>query len=225
MLTTIFLISLFPVEGQQVEIRSEIGIGTYSMSDFKGLLEQSVLNSPIGLKTTQKFPAYAFYGVDAICSVSSKLGLGISTGFYSTGGRNDYSDYSGSYREDILVQSINLGLLASYKSSFGSNFFYNVELTSGIKFSDISNVNDFKISDYHESSSYDFKSKGWWLEPKLSIGRKIFRDLSCSAFVGYEYNLKSKLESDDINTSESSTKIDWSGIRGCLGIAYSFSFK
>src|ERR1035437_4041929 len=169
--TILFSISLLIVNGQQIEIRPGFGYGTYSMSELKELLQQSVSQSLIGIKTTDNFPAFVFYALDVIQPVSSKFGMGITTGFYSTGGRNNITDYSGSYSEEIRVRSLNLGLLASYRDSIDKNFFFNIEIASGIKLSNVSIKNVLKLTDYQDGTSYDFQSKGIWIEPQIRVGR------------------------------------------------------
>ena len=171
--------------GQQTEFRPRIGVGNYSMSGLKGMLQESVKSLPFDLKTTENFPTYVFYGMDMIHCVTPNFGMGITSGFYSTGGRNHYADYSGSYREDFLVNSINIGLLATNKDTLGAGFFYTIEFASGIKFSSISIEQDLKLSDYQEDTKTDLSSKGLWIEPQIRFGRNLFPDFSCSLFVGY----------------------------------------
>lgn len=223
--TPLFLFCLLLANGQQIEIRPAIAIGTYSMSDLKGLLKQSVSRSVVALKTTENFPKYVFYGLDVIQSVTSKFGLGISTGFYSTGGRNHYADYSGSYREEIQVNSVNMGLLASYRDSLVNNFFYNMEVASGIKLSNISIEDELKLSDFEEGSTHDFRSTGWWIEPQIRVGRHFFGNFSCAAFVRYEFNLKSKIISKENNEIYLTGKIDWSGIRTGISASYTLQYR
>lgn len=216
----LFFAGLQTVFSQQIEFRPQIGIGTYAMSDLKGLLKESVTTSQIGLKTTENFPAYAFYSLDVIYSISPKFGLGVTSGFYSTGGRNHIADYSGSYREDIKVNAINVGLLASFKDTLTSCFFYGIELGSGIKFSNMSVESDLNVNDYNEQTSYDLRSRGWWIEPQLRFGRTFFSKITSSLFGGYEFNLKSSLKLKENSQNSSTAKIDWSGIR--LGISLSY---
>lgn len=220
----LLIAGLQAVYGQQIEFRSKIGIGTYSMADLKGLLKQSVSSSPIGLKTTENFPAYVFYGLDVVHLVSPKFGFGISSGFYSTGGRNHIADYSGSYRDDIMVKAVNLGLLVSFKDTLTSHFFYGIELGSGIKFSDISSENELDLLGHNERNDYDFRSKGWWIEPQLRFGRTFLNKFTCMAFAGYEFNLKSKLKPKGNEQYSSVAKIDWSGIRAGVSISYKLDY-
>ncbi len=190
------------------------------MSDLKGTLKTAASLSEIDVKTTDKFPAYIFYGLDAIQPLNSKINFGISSGFYSTGGRNHYADYSGFYRDDILVNSLNLGVLFSYKGALNQEMFCNFQLASGIKFSNIKFQNELKVFDYQNSSSDDFRSEGWWIEPQFRIEKEISKNFAISAFVAYEYNLKSKITSKENGLYQLSPKIDWSGFRSGLSFSY-----
>lgn len=220
----LFFAGLQTVFSQQIEFRPQIGVGTYAMSDLKGLLKESVTSSQIGLKTTENFPAYVFYSLDVIHSISPKFGLGVTSGFYSTGGRNHIADYSGSYREDIKVNAVNAGLLASFKDTLISHFFYGIELGSGVKFSNVSIESDLNVSDYNEQNSYDFRSLGWWIEPQLRFGRTFFSKFTCSLFGGYEFNLKSSLKPKGNSQNRSTAKIDWSGIRAGVSLSYKLGY-
>jgi hypothetical protein len=224
-LLTIILVISTCLGYSQIEIRPSVGVGTYSMTNLKEVLNQAALESGLGLKTTESFPAYTYFGFDVIQTMNKRFGLGISSGFYSTGGRNHYADYSGSYREDIMVNSWNVGLLGSFKDTLNGNLIYGLELASGIKFSNIKFESELNVFDHMEKSSNDFQNKGWWMEPQIRIGQKFYKGLTCSAFIGYEFKLKSKLIFKEINQNSSLEKINWSGIRAGLSAAYSFAIK
>lgn len=211
--------ALLTARGQATEFRAEAGIGTYSMSDLKTLLAQSVKYSSLGIKTTEDFPSYVFYGVDIIQYVSPKVGVGIASGFYSTGGRNHLADYSGSFREDIKVNSVNLGLLTCYKEPLGNHFFGQLEVSSGIKFSNILIEDELRLYETTQDTSYDCRSEGWWIKPQIRIGRT-FKSISIAAFAGYEYNLKSKIKLRQNPDYTLNPKIDWSGLRAGISISY-----
>lgn len=219
-LSAIFLsAALLTAKGQETEFRAETGIGTYSMSALKSLLDQSIKYSPLPIKTTDDFPAYVFYGLDVIRYVTPKVGVGISSGFYSTGGRNHLADYSGSFREDIKVNSINLGLLTCYKEPLGNQFFAQMEVSSGIKFSNILIEDELRLYETVQDTSLDCRSEGWWIKPQISIGRT-FKCFTIAAFTGYEYNLKSKIKLRENPNINMNPKIDWSGIRAGISISF-----
>lgn len=219
-LSMLFCMALLHLKGQQFEFRPSLGVGNYSMSDFKDLLRQSVTNSPFNLKTTEDFPPYYFYELDFIYYPKHHFGIGLSTGLFSTAGRNHYADYSGSFREDINVLAANAGLLASYKSSIGKNYFCQLEVASGIKYSDLSTEDEFILGEFKQENLHNYWSWGWWIEPQFRIGRTFLNKYTCSFFAGYEYNLESKLKEDAIIDTDYWTNIDWSGIRA--GISLSF---
>lgn len=210
---------LLTARGQGLEFRAESGIGTYSMSALKTLLDQSIKYSPLKLKTTEDFPAYVFYGLDVIQYVSPEVGVGISSGFYSTGARNHLADYSGSFRKDILVNSVNLGLLTSYKKPLGNQLFAQMEISSGIKFSNILIEDELRLYETIQDTSLDCRSEGWWIKPQIRVGRT-FQNFTIAAFGGYEYNLKSKIKLRDNPDFTLNPKIDWSGLRAGISISF-----
>lgn len=237
MLTKKIFISFFAclclatVSGQEIIIRPGIGMGTYAMSDLKDLMEQSANEFVVGLKSMDKFPPYAFYQLDVLCQLVPNFAAGVSSAFYSTGARNHYADYSGSYREDLLVNAINLGGIFSWQHDLGNQFSLSLELASGIKFSNIDIDSKFIITDeYKEAQTYSMKSSSWWAAPQIRIERTVWQALSVSAFGGYEINPGSKIETEDYagqylrKQNGDYIKINWTGLRAGLSASWAFKF-
>ncbi|MGE5457706.1 MAG: hypothetical protein ACM3RX_05070 [Methanococcaceae archaeon] len=189
------------------------------MSKFKDLMQLSVDKSPIDLKTTQNFPPYWFYDLDIIRHTDAKTGYGLKVGYYSTGARNHYADYSGSYREDMKLSSINIGFLVSQREPIVGNFFGTVELGTGAKFSMLQLENEINISSSNQSLTDEYNNLGWWAEPQVRIGRKMGEKYVVSLFAGYEFTVINNINIKAIHAEYYGPDINWSGLRA--GISFS----
>ncbi|MGE5447257.1 MAG: hypothetical protein ACM3PR_02770 [Bacteroidales bacterium] len=221
--TLFFFLLLLTLKGQYIEIRPSLGIGTYSMSKFKDLMQQSVDKSPFALKTTQNFPPYWFYHLDIVQYPDSQLGYGFTSGYYSTGARNHYADYSGSYREDIRVSSINVGFLVAQRKALGNNFYGAVELATGAKFSKIMFESEVIIMDENQLIDDEFKNLSWWVEPQVRVSRNITEKYALSLFAGYEFTVINNINIKALHTQYKGPAINWSGLRA--GISMSYMYK
>ena len=228
MLINFLCISMFNVMCQELIVRPEIGLGSFAMSDLRGIQNQSVEQSLIQLKSTDKFPPYFFYNLDLLFYPTKMVGVGFVCGYTSTGCRNHYADYSGSYSEDVMVNATSLGGIISFRSEISYNLFFSVELSTGIKYSKIDIDNELILEDFVEANDYILRSQGWFLEPKLRLERSFLNSFFIGAFIGYEYNHKSKMQSTDsakwyLNYNGKKATIDWSGAR--IGLSVYFSTK
>jgi len=227
-----FLIILFAglavvsVSAQKFEIQPRTGVGFYSMSDLKDFQKLSVPKLGVDIQCVETFPPYFFYEADMVLHTSHSWGFGLTAGFYSTGARNHYADYSGSYKADFLTSAANLGGMFLYRRNILNHTFIDVKLASGIKYSQLS-INEVGIIRTDtEEKDYKFQSYSGWIEPEIKIGQIIFNSFTVGGFVGYEYNWKSKLhykEDNDLylmRNPDNYVKIDWSGLRAGIFVSY-----
>ena len=222
LLVLCLIISCTTVLGQKIEIRPGMGSGMYAMKDLRTLLEKSAEESSLGLETTEEFPPYYSYHLDAIYYISKKIGIGLTSGVYSTGARNSIADYSGANNEDVTVKALNLGLIGVFKDSLKDDLFYGIELGSGLKLSDLVLESKFKLYDieYSEESRMNFTGKGWWVEPRVRFCWNFYKSFTWSTYAGYEFHLKNKMTIKENSQSNLLGKIDWSGFR--FGMCVSF---
>jgi len=220
--STLFLILILTtLKGQQIEIRPSVGMGAYAMSALKDLMQQAVIGLPFNVKTTENFPAYAFYQLDLVFYSEQNLGWGFTSGFYSTGARNHYADYSGYYKEDLNVSSVNLGIMASQKMSLGHQWQGYFEFATGIKYTNITYLGEIQVGEEMSNQDIEDKCQGWWATPQLRFGRQVYKNFGLSVFAGYEFMLNKNLKSK--NGWYGGPEIDWSGLRA--GVSLSFIKK
>ena len=216
------IFSFTMVFGQKIEFRPGMGFGMYAMNDLRTLLKQSAEGSSVGLKTSEEFPPYYTYHFDVIYYISPKIGVGLTSGVYSTGARNSIADYSGRYNEDITAKALNLGLIGVFKDSLKNDLFYGLELCSGLKMSDLQFESKIKLNDidYSDESKMDFTGNGWWVEPRVRFGWNLYKSFTWSTYAGYEFHFRNKMTMKENSQSNLLGKIDWSGFR--FGVCISF---
>jgi len=214
----IFCLISLSLKGQGFEFRPAIGWGTYAMADFKDFQQYAIPDIGVNVESVKEFPGYANFGADVLYYLNPSFGFGATTGYYSTGARNSYADYSGSYRMDIKARAVNFGGIVSYKQEVGSNLFLGLELSSGIKLANIDIAEKLVIPSQGFDETYQFESHNWWMMPQVRISRYFFTDISFGIYAGYEYNAKSKIETREnvlhyLVGEHGPVKQDWSGTR------------
>jgi hypothetical protein len=106
----LFILILFPVVSYaQVGISGRIGYGSYSMKGLKGF-NKSVIQYyqneyDIKLDQLEDFPAFGNYSVEIFAQTKKSLRFSFGYSAQSTGSRAYYSDYSGSFKSDIIAHS------------------------------------------------------------------------------------------------------------------------
>ncbi len=220
----IFIIPVFLIFGsaamsQNAVIRGEFGAGTFYMKDLKAFQTSAIPDLGVNVESISKFPPYFGYGVSLVYFINSKIGLGITGDFFSTGGRNYYKDYSGSYSFDLLAHAYNFGTIFSLKHIAGKHLNTYIEIQEGVKISKLTMSEKIIITDPVMSESYDLKSTSFWIKPGYRIEFKLFKGFSAGAFLGAEFNPGSILHLEDNHDAilrdknGARVKINWSGLR------------
>lgn len=218
------LLLTFNLSAQEWNIAPKAGYGSYSMQDLKTIQNLTATSTNIGIKSVEQFPPYYFYGLDLTRHTRYNFSYGITGGYYSTGARNHYADYSGSIKEDYFVNAINLGFVFAWKKSWGSIVDLSMGFHSGLKLSGLNYKNELKLWDQSTSEKHLFKNQSFWFEPDFELSKKITSFFSLMAYIGYEVNTSGKTirdgsPEDVLKVNEKSATIDWSGFRagaGCI---------
>ena len=99
---------------QRVDFALNVGYATFKMTDLKQMQKEQLSYMPVDAKITNSFPGYLNYSIDAVFYDSTYF-VGVLLGHTSTGGRINYTDYSGSITYDQLVTMNYNGLVAAKK--------------------------------------------------------------------------------------------------------------
>jgi len=225
----IIILALFTspvVHPQKLVLSPEINYGTFNMNDLKVLLDSHVSSNGIDIRNISSFPPYWGYGLSFLCNLESGFGLGIISEFYSTGGRDYYEDYSGSYKYDLLVKCFNFGVKASYNILPLSSHAVILEVSQGLKLSSLYEHESLLVTPDSFDEHFNWQSSSYWLKPVIRYEYSFTKSISAGIYFGGEFNLPSYLhmkENKDIYlTDEKHHKIsiNWSGIRCGLNCSF-----
>lgn len=194
------------------------GIGVYAMDELKAYQKE---NTQI-IKVVQDFPAWIYYrGFFTVSPLKNKRWrTGLAYTYLTTGARNDYQDYSGTLRMDMVVHAHCPGIINSYEWSFG-RVSVSPNLIVSRSFATYTEKRQFRLTaqDVVNTSHAKFESGNLlfdgFVQGTFSVG-----DFRPTLLVGYCYDLKSDLKSDDEYPTTLST--DWSGLRAGISLAYVF---
>ena len=214
--------------GQKYKFCLNAGYGVYQMHDLKELQSyMATYYAALNIKEVQQFPGYINYSGSFEYFLNSQNLLGLNVAYYTTGGRNHVSDYSGEYILDMPVNAYHIGLqYRNIMETFGKISLY-ARLNGGITLSTLDVKESFVI--YYAdstSSSYSFGSKSFSAEPGFGALYSLKNNLSVDFSLGYQIDIKSKLhpvesKKDDMTgPSGNPVYINWSGLRLMLGINY-----
>lgn len=224
----VFLICGSVALSQKTVLRTEAGIGTFYMRDLKLFQTSLIPTLGVDVKSLSSFPPYFGYGASFVRFFNSGIGVGLTSDFFSTGGRNYYKDYSGIYKLDLLTHAFNIGIVLSKKHFRGSHFNTYFEIQQGLKFSTLNISENLVVAVPITDTSYKLLSTSVWIKPGYRLEYKILKFLSIGTFIGGELNPKSKLhmESDRkaiLSNSVGNVTMSWSGFRFALYISGNFS--
>lgn len=224
-----FLICGSVAIAQSAVLRVEPGFGTFYMKDLKALQTSLIPDIGVNVESISKFPPYFGYGISFVYPVNSVIGLGIVCDYFSTGGRNYYEDYSGSYKLDLLTHAYNSGVVFAYRHFQEKQLTTYFEIQQGVKISKLSLKESLVVTDPILSESYRMESTSFWIKPGYRIEYNFFNSLSVGAFIGGEINPGTKLhlEGDrDASLHDNKGKnvhISWSGFRSTVYLSWNFT--
>ncbi len=113
-LMSVFAILMSACIYSEIGVLASFGVATFRMDDMKYLQEYILSNYPVDGKIISSFPPYVTTSVNIFKQVLPLLRIGAGYTFTNTGGRSNYTDYSGNIHTDMIAQSHNLGAFASY---------------------------------------------------------------------------------------------------------------
>jgi hypothetical protein len=216
---------------QSLSFKTDIGVGTFYMVDLKDVLSTSKPDLGVEIKTVSNFPPYFGYCLSMICYTGKGFGAGPVLDFYSTGGRNYYEDYSGSYSLECIAKALDVGLVFDFLSYSNNRNKVYVEVQTGMKFSTLDVNEKLMVTKILSDETSQFVNISYWLKPGFRYEFSVFKFLSAGAFLGGELNpkgilhLKDNKETHIINSSGNNVTISWTGIRASLSLSFNLDTK
>ncbi len=108
------------VWAQDKGLMISLGGASFQMDDLKRYQEYILSSYPVEGKIVSSFPPYTMVSINFFKQISSSLKIGAGYVYTTTGGKSDYSDFSGNIHTSIIALSHRLGGYASY-TFFGSD--------------------------------------------------------------------------------------------------------
>lgn len=115
LLTGIMVLWLFSSAlAQETGIEAGLGMASSRMDDMKHLQEYILGEYPVEGKIISSFPAYATGSIGLVRQIFPRMQMGAGYAFIATGGKTNYTDYSGYISTNIEANSHLLGAWISY---------------------------------------------------------------------------------------------------------------
>jgi hypothetical protein len=108
--------------GQDIAVGAGFGVSTTRMDDMKFLQEHILSTYPLEGKVIASFPPYTMGSINFMKQLYPTIRLGAGYAFAVTGGRSNYSDYSGSINTDMQANSYRFGGWVSYAFLSGERY-------------------------------------------------------------------------------------------------------
>lgn len=234
-LVVILFLLAFKGYGQKFYFNANIGYGTYALKDFKNFQDDMISSTAVNDKSVESFPNYINYNFLADYAFNKFHRAGIGVTYYTTGGRNHLSDYSGEYSLDLITNAYTFDI--HYKTIIISYKKFNVffQYKTGLLFSrlDISESMRLNNTIISESAS-EYTGYSMVSEPSLHLSYAIHKSIYLNYSIGFEKCSRARILSDNGLESvggdefpqfEDDLSADWSGLRTSIGISYSIGKK
>jgi hypothetical protein len=219
LLTGIIVLAVPVVHAQKKGLMASFGGATFKMEDMKYFQEYILTNYPVEGKIISSFPLYTSTSVNYLAQKWPLVRIGVGYVFTTTGGRSDYTDFSGSIHTNLTATSNRVGAFVNY--TFMDNDKLDLSLYGRL------DVNITKIEEattiYANGRYNQLNNKYKSFSPNLSAGLDLmynFNTYSIGIEGGYLVDFRGKLENKDTNSdlydpvdSSRTLTSDWTGWR------------
>lgn len=224
--TSLFLaiLVLVTVNSSAQGVRFGVGLG-YAQFDLASIKEAQnnalIYSNLSNIKATEDFPNRAYGSFSFGYEFNYKNSLTFDYSFYSTGGRNAVTDYSGEYKLDMELEASKYGLSYNFNKTLSDKFSLGGSLSAGVILTryDISEI--IKINGgtgYNNEVS--LRGLNIFLQPSIVTTYNIIDQLDCFLLVGYEKNIPRNMHLVGDREARSNLEANWTGIRIGTGIYY-----
>ena len=201
------------------------GIGVYTLTNFKEFQQELLKGLPVPARIVDDFPATMNYEFGFSHQYDGGMTLGGFIGYYSTGGRIHYADYSGQTSIDQVLSGYRLGMRCAkdlldvkIRENISPQFFIKLSATYTL----FNMTQYLEVGPEHDSETLNFQSLNTGLEPGMSFQIPVFSFL-INPEISYEIQIPGKLYFNNglflLNQKSSKVTADWSGLRVGISLA------
>jgi hypothetical protein len=214
------LISLLPLMAsgaQDLYMETGFGLASTRMDDLKYLQEYMAGMYVVEGKVLSSFPPYVTFSLGFRKELMPSVRIGASYAYTATGGKSDYTDYTGSITTMMQADSHRLGGNVSYAVFLGEHYDLSVFGELDLNYSRLDVYTTLYVLGYGDRVQDGYSS----LSPAGSAGIEFFwhfGDLSAGVEAGYQVDRPGKLkdrssqsEFKDPADSRRVLTIDWTG--------------
>lgn len=213
----------------QLKVGLATGYGSYAMGDMKALQKELLKDFPAGARITEEFPAFLYYELNATYLLNETFTVGGLVNYGSTGGRINYTDYSGEVSGNQLIQFVSAGAwLGLQLTGYEKNFRVHLDVRPQFSYSFLNLEFYSRLGNYDDEESIKFNSLNLAIEPgiraeyyRTRIGVNIFAGYNINAIKGdliWSENENAYLQNEDGDK----IYLDLSGFRVQVGVFYRF---
>jgi len=205
------------LSGQNTAVWFSFGLNASRMDDMKYLQDYILGTYPVEGKISSSFPVYTMGSVGVLNQLYPSIKIGAAYSRSATGGKSNYTDYSGYITTEIDAVSHKLGAYASYLITGGKRLELSAFGRLDINYTQIDITSDIFALGATDRISNRYSS----VSPGGTAGLEflvMFSNFALGLEGGYEVNLPGKLknresksELHDPNDRERILTSDWTG--------------
>lgn len=197
------------------------GIAFFNEYDLKKSNAEVIRALPFDLATIDNFPPTLCYGGYVLSSLDSRISLGLSYQYYTTGSRLGAKDYSATYSFDQIISAHSLGIVAEFPlSKIGKAEFF-CETTAGIHLASWKIEQNFTVGQENEKKQEKLEAIKPFFYPCFKLSYPITPHIAIAAKGGYSFDISGKFKLENDPESKSDKNVLFSGARLTLALEYS----
>jgi hypothetical protein len=214
------------LHAQKMGILAGTGAGSFRMDDLKYMQQQILMTYPVEGRIISSFPHYTTYSIDLIRNPLPYINLGVGYGLASTGGKSNYTDYSGGISTIITAILHRIGGFISYSLIDAEPFEVSVYGRIDANFTHLSIASVLYVPGYYQRTVDKYRS----FSPAPSAGFEFYYHLQTVSFgldAGYLVDIAGDLSERETGADfldpQDRTRIlnaDWTGWRARLKVVF-----
>ncbi|MEN8226548.1 MAG: hypothetical protein ABFS38_00230 [Bacteroidota bacterium] len=234
-LTLIFLLALLylPETGAHAQdkgLMASYGGATFRMDDLKYFQEYILSTYPVEGKIISSFPPYPSASVSFFKQWFPQVRIGAGYAYTSTGGKSDYTDYSGNIHTTIMAASHRVGAFVSYTVLGNDHFDLSLFGRLDANLTRVEVSSSIYAGGYSNALLNEYRS----ISPNASTGLELtysFKDFAIGMDGGYLVDFPGDLTDNERDSKlydpvdgERILTSDWTGWRASIKVIFWLNF-